>query len=85
MSMRDHGRSETLKALEQIEGSHKPAPKRSQTQAMATEEPAEKPEPFVSFSINKKVGDAEIHASGPLGSEAKARELVQQAADRLKK
>jgi|6_EtaG_2_1085325.scaffolds.fasta_scaffold19404_3 hypothetical protein len=73
--MRNVAKESTLKALGQIEG-------RNTSQELKPS--AEVATAFVSFSIHKKVGDAEIHASGPMGSEAKAREMVDEAAQRLR-
>ena len=42
-------------------------------------------DPFISFSIEIKVGDAIIHAHGSTGQEEKARELVNKATKHLRK
>tara|TARA_R110000824_G_scaffold83438_2_gene208933 strand:- start:6731 stop:6988 length:258 start_codon:yes stop_codon:yes gene_type:complete len=82
--MRDYANKNTMQVLQQIEGRGQSSVARpSADTGNAT--PEQPPEPFVSFSISKTVGDAQIHASGPMGTEAKARALVDEAVERLKK
>ena len=81
-SMQKAAQDSTLKALAQIEG--KNAPSKPAVESVDPGVSTAKAEPYVAFSIEKKVGDAKILASGPAGSEAKARELVNEAVERLK-
>lgn len=47
--------------------------------------PLSPPPPHVSFVIEKKVGDATLHAHGQLGQESEAKDAIEEAASRFRK
>jgi hypothetical protein len=74
--MRDIAQKSTLQALGQIESHNSPINPEISTSDVATESN----EVEISFSIEKRVGDAKITAWGHAGQEAEARNKVNEAA-----
>ena len=90
--MRDHANKNTMAALQQIEGRGSNDSKLSHNAGneaptpVATAERDDGPPPVhVSFSIEKKVGDARLSAYGSAGQEVEAREKIDNAAKHFQK